>query len=790
MSLPLVYPHDIEARLGFDQLRQRLEGFCLCSLGAKRVAAMSFSNSYEHVLQALQQVVELRALMVQSETFPTSHFYDLTGWFDTVAIEGAFLEERVLYQFRQSLETVVAIKGLMTKYGEGKPALKALQDAVEVPRDLLKTLHTTLDEEGRVKDNASDELAHVRKRLREEHGRVRKLVEQIFRQAAASGYLPDGMAPTVREGRLVIPVLAEHKRKIRGFIVDESATGQTIFLEPAEALEANNEIRDLQLAERREVIKVLKLLTAKLRQSLPAMASAFDFLAEIDFVRAKVKLATELDAALPNLQPGPALVWQSARHPLLYLSLRGKRPVVPLNIDLLETNRFLLISGPNAGGKSVCLKTVGLVQYMLQCGLLVPMDEHSVCGIFDQLFIDIGDQQSIENDLSTYSSHLSNMNHFVRHAGAQTMVLLDELGAGTDPNFGGGIAQAVLEQLVQQQAWGVATTHYYNLKVFAGNTAGIRNGAMLFDSQKLEPRFVLEMGKPGSSFALEIARKIGLKPDALARAEAIIGKDLTGLETLMKSVADEKQAIARRSAELAKREEELRQQLAHYQKLSAELEARKKEIIDKAKHEASFLLKETNREIEKTIRHIRENKAERRETTKVRESLKSLAERVKPANPNVSEKKVVLKVGDTVRLVGQEVSGTILELKGATAIVQFGLIRSTVKTGQLVRSDLVQSQADPSRPRNSFDRHQRQANFSPLLDVRGKRVEEVVPLLHQFLDDALLLGQSDIRILHGKGGGVLRKVVREELKKTGHVASVADEHIERGGDGITVVVLK
>ncbi|MFZ5970997.1 MAG: endonuclease MutS2 [Bacteroidota bacterium] len=786
----MTYPADFEKKLGFDQIREKLTSYCLCSLGHREVEALSFRNTLNGLLPDLEASHEMVGLLQTGDSFSFNNFFDPTELYQVIAWEGSFLEEDVFRYLILSLQTIFEAQKFL-KNQERYPRLAALAEPVTLPRSVLTSLQSKFDDFGKVRDNASSELQQIRRRLLEEQGRVRRVADAIFRSASEQGWVPEGMTPSIREGRLVIPILAAHKRRIRGHVMDESATGQTVFIEPAEVMEANNELRDLQLAERREVVKILKELTDLLRTRLEEIKVAYHFMAQLDLNRAKAKLAIELEATLPEIVEVPALKWVEAKHPLLFLSLRGKRPVVPLNIELTSQQHLLLVSGPNAGGKSVCLKTVGLLQYMLQCGLLVPMQPHSRMGLFQQIFLDIGDQQSIENDLSTYSSHLTNMAWFLTHGNARTLVLMDELGSGTDPNFGGGIAQAILAELAFKKVWGVATTHYYNLKLLAESTPGLVNGAMLFNTQRLEPLFILEIGKPGSSFALEIARKIGLPAQTVASAEAIIGKDLTGLEVLMKSVAEEKINNARRQAELQKKEQQLTSQLQRYHVLSEELETRKKEIIEKAKTEAARLLKETNREIEKTIRHIRENKAERKETRKVREGLKGLTEKVKIETPVTVHKTAPLQEGDKVRLRGQEVTGTIVQLKGKTAIVLFGSVRSQLKIDQLVRSD----QAEPlaaNRPTRAIgiDLVKRQAHFETTLDVRGKRAEEVVPLLSQFLDDAVLLGHGELKILHGKGEGVLRNVVRDHLKKTSAVASFADEHVERGGDGITVVVLK
>ncbi|HTE32510.1 MAG TPA: Smr/MutS family protein, partial [Chryseolinea sp.] len=682
-------------------------------------------------------------------------------------------------------------KAFLVKNSEFYPELFTLAEPIVLTNALAKSIYATIDDKGMVRDSASSELARLRKKLRDEQSRLRKLADQIFRSAVGESWVPEGALPTIRDGRIVIPILAEHKRKLKGFIMDESATGQTVFLEPTEMLDANNEIRDLEHAEKREVLRILRALTDTFRASLPQLILAYRFLSQIDFIRAKAMLSRELDADLPIVENNGEMVWYNARHPLLYLSFKGKREVVPLSIELNQQDRMLLVSGPNAGGKSVCLKTVGLLQYMLQCGMLIPLSDRSRTGIFHDIFLDIGDQQSIENDLSTYSSHLRNMNVFIRDASARSLVLMDELGSGTDPNFGGAIAQSILEALLKKRVWGIATTHYYNLKLFAGQHQGIRNAAMRFDDKKLLPLYVLDIGKPGSSFALEIARKIGLPPETLQEAEKLVGKDLAGFENLVRSLERERQELSEKSKRLERQETELKQSLSKYQGLYTDLETRKKDIITKAKEDASSLLKQTNREIEKTIRHIKENQAEKKETNKIRKNLQTLTDRVVEA-PIIQQKaSQPLKEGDRVRLVGQDGHGIILSINGKNATVQFGLLKSLTTLDKLEKVTTAVAKEVVTRLRSAgINVHEKRTNFNSTLDIRGKRVDEVIGILDQFLDTAILLGQGEVKILHGKGEGVLRKVVRDHLKTYQAVASVKDEHIEQGGDGITVVVLK
>ncbi|MBX2962419.1 MAG: Smr/MutS family protein [Cyclobacteriaceae bacterium] len=787
------FPNDVEIKLGFDQIRSKLKSLSLSALGSHRVGLMSFLNDYETIVLQLQQVHEFKELLDRSETFPSNHYIDPESFFQRASLAGNYLDAPDFLQLAYSLQTILAVRDYLVKNKEYFPVLYELTVPVGITGAFAKQIQQVIDESAQVRDSASSELARLRRKLRDEQSRSRKLIDQIYRHAIAQQWVPDGALPSIRGGRLVIPVLAENKRKLKGFIQDESATGQTVYIEPAEVLEINNEIRDLEHAERREVIRILIELTDRLREELPVMHTAFSFLGTIDFIRAKALLAIELDAVLPQVDSKPAIKWMNARHPLLYLNLKGKRQLVPMTIDLTDTERFLLVSGPNAGGKSVCLKTVGLLQFMLQCGLLIPLSPDSNTGIFRDLFIDIGDQQSIENDLSTYSSHLKNMAHFLQYGNGNTLVLLDELGAGTDPNFGGAIAQAILQALLKRGVWGVATTHYYNLKLFAGQQPGIRNGAMRFDEANMVPLFQLDIGKPGSSFALEIAQKTGLPTDLLNVAGELAGSELVGFETMIRDMERARTALSESEKELKRKDEELKAQLRKYNAITTELETKKKQILDKAKQEANNLLAETNREIEKTIRHIRENQAQKQETSRVRKNLNELSKKIR-SQPEIQKVKTsgVVKPGERVRIIGQDGSGVVLSVTGKNAIVQFGEFKSTVAMSKLVHASGTKAEPVVTRSKSStgLSLHEKRAGYNPLLDVRGKRAEEVTALLDQFMDTAVLLSQAEVKILHGKGEGVLRKIIRDQLKKNKHVASVADEHVERGGDGITVVVLK
>jgi DNA mismatch repair protein MutS2 len=787
----MIYPESFEQKLGFDQIRLKLKGYCHSPAGEEWVDRMSFSSETEFIRTLQKQNVEFRQILEKGESFPSRYFFDPSEWIQKISIEGNWLEAEHFLNLAYSLETIIASKTFLAKSSEIYPELFRLADPVAITEKVAQSIFSKIDDKSLVRDSASAELGRIRKKLRDEQGRLRKLADQIFRTAVGESWVPEGALPTIRDGRVVIPIQAEHKRKLKGFILDESATGLTVFMEPTEMLDANNEIRDLEHAEKREVIKVLRELTDEFRKILPDLRVAYRFLALIDFIRAKAKLSIEIHSDLPIIENRPELVWYNARHPLLYLSLKGKREIVPLSIELSPQDKILLVSGPNAGGKSVCLKTIGLLQYMVQCGLLIPVSDRSRVGIFKDIFLDIGDQQSIENDLSTYSSHLRNMNVFIQHASDESLVLIDELGSGTDPDFGGAIAQAILDTFLRRKVWGIATTHYYNLKLFAGQHEGIRNAAMRFDDKNLVPLYILDIGKPGSSFALEIARKTGLPQHTILEAEKLVGKDLAGFETMVRSLEKERQELSEKIRRLEQQDAVMKQSLAKYQTLYADLETKKKDIIVKAKEDAATLLRETNREIEKTIRHIKENKAEKKETLKVRKNLETLTSKVSEGTRKKGKFTQLLKEGDRVRIMGQEGNGVILNIQGKNAIVQFGLMKSVIKLEKLEIATGPVDKEMVSRLRSvGINVHEKRTNFNSMLDIRGKRVDEVISILDQFLDTAILLGQAEIKILHGKGEGVLRKVVRDHLKGFKAVAGVKDEHIEQGGDGITVVILK
>ncbi|MEM6361271.1 MAG: endonuclease MutS2, partial [Bacteroidota bacterium] len=726
-------------------------------------------------------------------SFPENYYIDVSPSLYRARNEGTFLREVQFKEISSSLSTFRSVTSFLeSKKGE-YTYLNTLAKPEPTAFKLIDEIEIKIDDENRLKDSASAELLRIRKAIGQKQRQVRKELQQEFDGAAKAGFVPEGASLTVREGRMVIPLASEYKRRIKGFVHDESATGQTVFLEPASVLEGNNELRELEYAEKREIARILTSLTDALREELDSILLAYKFLGFVDFIQAKARLAVDLYAELPILRKEPFINWVDAKHPLLYLSHSTvKKEVVPLAISLDKGKKILVISGPNAGGKSVCLKTVGLLQLMLQSGLLTPVSESSEFGFFDDIFIDIGDEQSIENDLSTYSSHLSNMKHFMKQGRSNTLVLIDEFGTGTDPQFGGAIAEAVLSELIDHGVYGVITTHYANIKSFAEKHSQLVNGAMKYDMANLQPLYELEIGKPGSSFSLEIARKIGISHHVINNAKELIGEQAIDLDKLLMRLERQKQKTAERERALKEQEKKVNNLESKYSKLASELETKKKQIINKAKSEAASLLKDTNREIEKTIRHIKENKAQKNETLKARRKLEGLKEKIKPDELRKHTHKVIegsIEIGDSVRIIGQEVSGEVLSIRGKSAEVQFGDLKSTIKLNRLEKVSKNVSKKINKGISSGFNLNQKLAEYSATLDVRGKRAEEVFSVVDTFVDNAVLFGRNEVQILHGKGDGVLRKIIREHLKGLPYILSMQDAHVERGGAGITVIKL-
>lgn len=812
----MIFPENFEEKTGFDQIRAMILQECLCALGRDSVEKIRLQTDFKVISHLLDQTEEFRLILLTENQFPASNYIDATHCLNKIAIEGTWAEAVEIYELYQALETIQSILSFFERKLEDEkyPHLGQMASAQYVDEEIFMEVERVLTQQAEVKDSASSELMQIRKDIRQKQSNVNRSLHQLLNQAKTQGLIASDAELNLRNGRLVIPVPAANKRKIKGYIHDESATGQTVYIEPEEIFETNNEIRELELAERREVIKILTQLCAHIRPHIPELQKAFRFLGIIDCIRAKARVALRMEAVKPVMQKSLGFKWLKARHPLLFLSHKAQgKTVVPLDLELNAQNRILVISGPNAGGKSVCLKTVGLCQYMLQCGLLVPMLEYSEACVFEHIFIDIGDQQSLENDLSTYSSHLLNMNFFLKKANARTLFLIDEFGAGTEPHLGGSIAEAMLITLNERKPIGVITTHYANLKSLAGKHEGIINGAMLFDTVNIRPLFKLKVGAPGSSFAFEIARNIGLPESLLEKATQLAGIEQVSFDHQLQEVEFRKNQIGEKEVQLRSAEEFLSEMVDKYTRLNQELETQKAQIINQAKKEASRLLKETNQRIENIIRQIRESEAEKEKTKLLRLELENLKQEIQPdeslgelqskTQQAKKKKKQVLeieidsgplKTGDHVRIKGQESIGEVIEMASKDATVAFGLMKVRVKIEKLEKlsqrtvASLKKEQKVTTKL--NFDLNEKVTSFNPNLDLRGKRVEEAASLLRDFVDDAILLGIKEVSILHGKGDGILRTYIRDYLGMVKEVKQFADEHADRGGAGITNVTFR
>ena len=802
----MLYPNTIEQKLGFDRLREWLKDACISPLGQAFVEKIRFSDNFGLVEKLVSQTAEMKEILEIGENFPSQNYIDATPYLKRASIEGMLLTQSEFSDLKVSLETIrLCIRFFAHQEADAYPLLGEYSKNVRVEKAITDAIERIIDDRGQIRDSASMELSRIRKRLISEQSGIRKKLDSMLRSAKSSGWVSEEVSLTVRNGRMVIPVAAEHKRKLKGFIHDESATGQTVFIEPTDVFESNNEIRELEYEERREINRILLQLTDQLRPFVPDLQKAYQFLGLMDFLRAKAKLAREMNAINPPFTNRQFIQWNEARHPLLHLSFQkqGKK-VIPLTIELQEKQRILIVSGPNAGGKSVALKTVGLIQYMFQCGLLVPMREDSSIGFFQNIFIDIGDEQSLENDLSTYSSHLTNMRHFLTLANKRTLFLIDEFGTGTEPGLGGAIAEAILEDLTKSGAFGVINTHYTNLKVLADKTEGLVNGAMRFDGEHLEPLYQLEIGRPGSSFAFEIASKIGLPKNVINRAKEKLGTQQVNFEKLLKELDIERKVFAEKNIEVGIKERKLAQQLAEYTKLKTGLETNEKKIVNEAKQKAKTLIADANQLIENTIREIKENKAEKEKTKTVRQVLETFNK--KNLEPEViveaqSKEEVyepedgAIVPGSYVRVAGQTAIGEVIALRGKDAEIRIGDLKSTIKLNRLEKvSNKTYKEATGEKKLKTVtkgvDLNERMMNFSFNLDMRGKRGEEALGLVDQFMDNAIMLGYDEIRIVHGKGDGILRTLVRNHLRGYSHVAEMYDEHADRGGAGVTIVKLR
>ena len=822
----MIYPQNFEQKTGFDKVRRLISDKCLSLLGQERVAEMEFSADYTTVIERLEQTDEFVRILHGELEFPASFFFDVRYSLKRIRPEGTWLDEKELFDLKRSLQTINDIVCFFRPTEEEEiayPALTALAGDILVFPQLIGKIDSILDKFGKVKDNASPTLAQIRKEITATMSGISRSLQSILRSAQSEGVVDKDVTPTMRDGRLMIPVAPAFKRKIKGIVHDESASGKTVFIEPEVVVEANNRVRELEGDERREIMKILTEFTNIVRPMVPDILQSYEFMADIDFIRAKALFAEQVKGIKPVVENIQQVDWARAVHPLLYLSLQKQdKQVIPLDITLSEEKRILIISGPNAGGKSVCLKTVGLLQYMMQCGLLIPLHESSRTGIFSRIFIDIGDEQSIENDLSTYSSHLTNMKYFVRNCDEKTIILIDEFGSGTEPQIGGAIAEALLDRFNRNRSFGVITTHYQNLKHFAEDTEGIVNGAMLYDRHLMQPLFKLSIGNPGSSFAVEIARKIGLPEDVIADASAKVGSDYIDMDKYLQDIVRDKRYWESKRQNIRQREKKLEDITSRYEKDLEEVNKQRKEIMREAKAEAQRILAEANAKIENTVREIKEAQAEKEQTKLARKALEEFKtsiestgeeddkiarkmaklqerkERKKQKQNSPPTKQAfnrdVIEVGDNVRLKGQVSAGTVMELQGKQAVVAFGMIKSTVKLEQLEK--VSKGQIKKEIQKSTFvsvgttdHMHEKKLNFKQEIDVRGMRGDEALQAVTYFIDDAIQVGAGRVRILHGTGTGILRQLIRDYLHSVPGVEHYHDEHVQFGGAGITVVEL-
>jgi DNA mismatch repair protein MutS2 len=819
----MIYPENFEYKIGFDKIRQLLSDHCLFLPGKEKVEEMTFSTDYDWICKQLYLTHEFCRIVEEEDAFPSGPFFDIREALKKIRIEGTYLIEKELFDIRRSLEIINEIvRFFQLKKAEDSdayPYLQALVEDVSSFPDITRQIDSILDKFGQVKDNASPELSRIRSQLAQTVSGISRTLQSILRTAQSEGYVDKDVAPSMRDGRLVIPVSPAFKRKLKGIVHDESATGKTVYIEPAEVVEANNKVRELENEEKREIVRILTAFTNRIRPEIPEIINAFRFLADIDFIRAKALFAIRIEAILPVIEDKQQIDWFRAIHPLLYLSHKKQnKPVIPLDIDLNQDGRILIISGPNAGGKSVLLKTVGLLQYMLQSGLLIPLDERSKTGVFKDIFLDIGDEQSIENDLSTYSSHLTNMKFMLRRANPESLILIDEFGAGTEPQIGGAIAEALLKRFNDKRSFGIITTHYQNLKNFAGHHEGVVNGAMLYDRHEMQALFKLSIGNPGSSFAIEIARKIGLPEDLIAEASEKVGQDYVDMDKYLQDIVRDKRYWESKRQNIRQQEKRLEELTERYKVDLEKTETQRKEVLAKAKTEAQHLLSEANARIENTIKEIKEAQAEKEKTKETRKSLEEFQKSIQKEESGdqkiahqinkIKEREVRKKkkkspdqpvfdpdnisAGDAVRIKGQRTAGEVLEIKGKHAVVAFGSIKTTTQLDQLEKVSRNQIKKEASGTQiyaiNSSDSmSEKKLHFKLEIDVRGMRGDEALQAVIYYIDDAIQCNAGRIRILHGTGTGALRQIIRDYLKTVAGVKHFQDEHVQFGGSGITVV---
>ena len=786
----MLYPQSSVDKLGFTEVKELIKNHCLSIMGQQMVDKIQVMNNYDQIRKFLSQASEFKNILVNDAPLPIQHFFDIKSLANKARIEGVFLSEEEFYQVQASLNTVFSVIAYFSEREGQYPNLEALFEHLPIEKAIIKKIDIVIDQKGKIRTNASRELMDITSGIAKAEQEARRKIDQVFKNASSSGWTADGSL-TVRDGRLCIPLLAENKRKLKGFIHDESASGQTVYMEPEEVFTLNNKIRDLEFERRREIIKILTQLTDELRPYIPLLLSYHGLLTKLDFVRAKALFAIDIEAEMPDVVNKPGLKLVNARHPLLLLNFKKEhKTVVPLNVQIDDSTRIVVVSGPNAGGKSVCMKTVGLLQMMLQAGLLIPASEASVMGVFASFFVDIGDDQSIESDLSTYSAHLSKMKEFVEQANGKSMILIDEFGTGTDPQFGGPIAEAVLESLNQKKVKGMVTTHYSNLKIFASSAEGLENASMLFNNVEMKPLYILEVGKPGSSYAFEIAQKIGLPLHVLNLAKSKVSAGQKKVDTLLVDLEREKKEIFDTRIKLEKQQRQVNALLAENEQLKSYLEENKKILIRDAKQEAKNIILNANKLVENTISEIKSSNADKEKTRHLRENLNielqknTVKAEVKKPVINDDE----LKTGDWVKLNDSETTGQVIEIAKDNVIIAIGELRTVAKKNRVQK---ITRKEVPKEVRKSYNSHSSDmASFSPEIDVRGMRTEDALGNIERLLDRALMMGFGNLKIIHGKGDGILRKMIRQYLKKYDQVDRMEDEHADRGGDGITYVYLK
>lgn len=780
----------LERKIGFSEVLESISAHCASAVTVPLLReSMRYSTDTERVSERLGETEEMMNLTKESgDSLPLGEVSDVRLIFSRTRAEGSFMEIDEVGELRKNLLVLGSVvMYLRSADTERFPRLTEMVRDAETFQDVIQRIDSIIDKYGEVRDGASEELRAIRRSMKEAQGSVVRTLNAILKEAKAHGYIDSDVSPTMREGRLMLPVPAANKKMVHGIVHDESATGKTSFIEPAAVVEINNRLRELEGEERREIIRILTELTESLRPYYGMIEDAMRLVARIDAIHAKAKYALRTGSVVPNLTKNLVEIFQ-ARHPMLEQSLKAQgKEIVPLDIKLSKKQRILIISGPNAGGKSVCLKTLGLLQYMLGCGQPIPVAERSSTMLFSQIMVDIGDEQSIENDLSTYSSHLMNMKRFLRQSDGRSLLLIDEFGSGTEPMIGGAIAEAILSKLNEKGVYAVITTHYSNLKNFASKTPGVANGAMLYDRHNMQPLFALSIGMAGSSFAIDIAKKIGLPNEVIEAAVALAGEEQVDFDKYLQDVARDKRYWEKKREQIREQERHLKQVTEQYDAKMAEVRKEEKKIIAEARNEAAEIITNANAEIEKTIRTIKENSAERIATREARRALKEHTEGLIAANVEEKKKARVFKVGETVQIEGQQMVGKVVDVQGKQAVVLFGQMKTTVAMSKLVGAAAPKREIKSS---NIVDvMHDRQNQFNPEIDLRGMRVDEALQEVVAFIDDAAMLHAGQVRILHGTGTGALREAVRQYLSCCSVVKEYRDEHVQFGGAGVTVVVL-